>query len=96
MSGFLTREEARSLLDQGGVVVDVRSVEEFNLGHAPDSIHLPVHLVAHLASERLPMDRPLLVCCASGARSHMAVQQLQRLGFNAHNLGPWVRHPDLP
>ncbi len=95
MTGLLSREEARLLLDQGGTVVDVRSVEEYDLGHVPDSIHLPLHLVPHLAAERLPRDRPLLLCCASGARSQMAVLHLRRMGLDAHNLGPWHYHPDL-
>jgi phage shock protein E len=95
MTPLLTRDKVRQLLDRDGVVVDVRSIAEYEMGHVPDSIHLPVHLVPHLAAERLPTDRPLLICCASGARSHMAAQQLRSMGFEAHNLGPWTLHPDL-
>ncbi len=83
------------MLDGGALVVDVRSLEEFESGHAPGSLHLPLHLLPLLARERLPMNHPLLVCCASGARSHMAVQHLQNLGYQAKNLGPWTSHPDL-
>ena len=95
MTGLLSRAEARRLLDQGAAVVDVRSLEEYELGHVPGSIHLPLHLVPHLAAERLPKDRPLLLCCASGARSQLAVQHLRCMGLDAHNLGPWQAHPDL-
>jgi phage shock protein E len=95
MNGFLSRDEARVLLGRGGVVVDVRTTEEFDLGHGPDSIHLPLHLVPVLASERLPKYCPLLVCCASGARSQAAVQFLRGMGLDAHNLGPWHCHPHL-
>jgi len=95
MTPFLTIDEARNLLDRDGVVVDVRSIAEFEMGHLPECIHLPLHLVSHLAAERLPAERPLLVCCASGARSHMAVQELRNMGFDAHNLGPWTLHPGL-
>ncbi len=95
MSGLLSRQEAQSLLDRGGVVVDVRSLEEYDQGHVPGSTHLPLHLLAPLALERLPKDCPILLCCASGARSHMAVQHLRHLGFDAHNLGPWHFHPEL-
>ena len=95
MSLFLSQEEAQALLKRGGLVVDVRSTEEFEMGHAPGSQHLPLHILPMLAKERLPMDRPLLVCCVSGARSHMAVLHLRKMGLDAHHLGPWTLHPDL-
>ena len=95
MTPFLTRDEARRLLGRDGVVVDVRSIEEFEQGHAPECLHLPLNLVSLLAAERLPAGLPLLVCCASGARSHLAVQELRSMGFDAHNLGPWTLHPGL-
>ncbi len=92
---FLSQEDARKLLNGGGLVVDVRSTEEFEMGHAPGSHHLPLHILPIVAKERLPLERPLLVCCASGARSHMAVLQLRSMGFDAQNLGPWTLHPDF-
>lgn len=92
---FLPQTEARLLLDRGALVVDVRTQDEFRVGHAPGSLHLPLHLVPHLAAERLPADRPLLVCCASGSRSHLAVQHLRGMGYEVQNLGPWTCHPDL-
>ncbi|HEX9083020.1 MAG TPA: rhodanese-like domain-containing protein [Holophagaceae bacterium] len=95
MSFFLDRDEARNLLDRGGLVVDVRSDLEYRMGHADGSLHLPLHLIPVLAAERLPRDRPLLFCCESGARSSQAVQFLRHQGYDAHNLGPWTFHPDL-
>jgi rhodanese-related sulfurtransferase len=95
MSRWISPEDARTLLDDGGLVVDVRSGGEYSAGCIPGSLNLPMHLIPVLAAERLPSDRPLLVCCASGARSAMAVQYLCRLGFQAHDLGPWTFHPDF-
>lgn len=95
MSSFLSREEAQNLMAQGGLVVDVRSVGEYTTGHAPDSLNLPLHLIPALAEERLPRHLPLLLCCHSGARSAAAAEYLRPLGYDAHNLGPWVAHPDF-
>ena len=95
MGYFLDPEQARELLDGGALVVDVRSAPEFQGGHAPGSLHLPLHLLTVLAQERLPKDRALLLCCESGARSFQAVSYLKRQGYDAHNLGPWTFHPDL-
>lgn len=95
MSRWLSQEDARALLDRGALVVDVRSEVEFASGHAAGSLNLPMHLIPNLAAERLPTDRPLVVCCQSGARSAMAVQYLCRAGFDAHDLGPWTFLADL-
>lgn len=95
MSFFLSRAEARNLLDAGALVVDVRSVPEYQMGHVEGSLHVPLHLIPVLAGERLPKDRPLLFCCESGARSAQAVHYLRHQGYDAHNLGPWTFHPDF-
>jgi rhodanese-related sulfurtransferase len=93
---IISSDEARKILNFGGVVVDVRTTEEFESGHAPGSLHLPLHILPMVAKERLPEHRTLLVCCASGARSFVAVEHLRRMGYQAENLGPWTYRPDLP
>jgi hydroxyacylglutathione hydrolase len=74
-------------------ILDVRGENEWNEGHlpfelAPDGIlhHVPLgYLEEHVAG--LPRDRPLLVHCASGARSAIAVSLLEKHGFeNAANI----------
>jgi len=95
MSACLSMEEARTLMAKGGLVVDVRSVAEYTDVHAPGSLNLPLHLLPVLATERIPKDRPLLLCCASGARSAMAAEYLKPQGYEVYNLGPWLSHPDL-
>lgn len=85
----------RALLERNAFVLDVRSQAEFAGGHVPGSLNLPMHQIPARAAELLPKDRPLLVCCASGARSAMAVDFLARQGYEAYNLGPWSCHPGL-
>ncbi|HVZ93337.1 MAG TPA: MBL fold metallo-hydrolase [Phycisphaerales bacterium] len=78
---------ARGRSSDGGMfLLDVRRAEEFGAGHIPGAMHtayprLPDHLDA------LPKDRPILVNCRSGARSARAAAYLQRLGYDATNLG---------
>ncbi len=91
MSGFIPVEEAQALLDQGALVVDVRTLPEWNEGHGP-SLFLPLdQLEARL--HELPKDKVLLMVCRSGARSGQAAAWLRSLGYEAHNLGPWQRNP---
>jgi hydroxyacylglutathione hydrolase len=63
-------------------VLDVRGAAEFEAGHVPDALHVP-HTRIGINVDNLPVDKPLLVYCNSGARAAAAVAMLARLGFNA-------------
>ena len=79
-----------SLRARGALIVDVRTPEEFRRGHAEGALNLPMDRLA-LGAERLDREQPILLCCASGARSALAAQRLRALGFDATNAGPWTR-----
>ena len=68
--------------DPKGVLLDVRTREEYAQGHIPGSRNLPLDQVGR-ARETLP-DRstPLYVSCYSGARSGQAVAALKRMGYD--------------
>ncbi|HJV21289.1 MAG TPA: rhodanese-like domain-containing protein [Holophagaceae bacterium] len=91
MSGFIPVEEAQGLIELGAVVVDVRTLPEWNEGHGP-SLFLPLDQLAARLHE-LPKDKPVLLVCRSGARSGQAANWLRAQGYDAHNLGPWQRSP---
>lgn len=93
MFGFIPEEEARTLLDRGALVIDVRTQPEWDEGHGP-SLFLPLDQLQARLGE-LPPDKPLLLVCRSGARSGQAAGWLRAQGFEAHNLGPWQRNPLL-
>ncbi|HLA90146.1 MAG TPA: MBL fold metallo-hydrolase [Gemmatimonadaceae bacterium] len=58
-------------------VVDVRERSEWDAGHVPGALHLPLgHLAARLAE--LPRERPIVVQCQSGSRSAIAASLLLR------------------
>ena len=63
-------------------VLDVRGAAEFEAGHVPDALHVP-HTRIGINVDDLPVDKPLLVYCNSGARAAAAVAMLARLGFDA-------------
>lgn len=91
MSGFIPVDEAKALIEQGALVVDVRTLPEWEEGHGP-SLFLPLDQLASRVDE-LPKDKVLLMVCRSGARSAQAAMWLCNQGFKAHNLGPWQRSP---
>jgi rhodanese-related sulfurtransferase len=65
------------------VVVDVRTPREWSDGHIDGSVNVPLSQLAQRRPE-LPSDRQLVVYCASGYRSSIAVSLLRREGL------PWV------
>lgn len=75
------------VLAQGGVIVDVRSQEEYSLGHAKGSLNIPLHLLANKV-EALRAKEVILVC-RSGARAGQAKTMLEQKGVVAYNAGPW-------
>jgi hydroxyacylglutathione hydrolase len=62
-------------------VVDVRGSAEWDAGHLPGAIHVPLGALRDRAAE-LPSDRPLVVHCQGGGRAAIAASVLQAAGFN--------------
>jgi rhodanese-related sulfurtransferase len=86
----LSKEQLSALMAKGAQVVDVRSASEFRGGHVPGSKNIPLEQLQTRIKELDPA-RPVLLCCASGTRSAMAVSLLKQKGFaDAHNAGPWT------
>ncbi|MGZ3788515.1 MAG: rhodanese-like domain-containing protein [Bacteriovorax sp.] len=78
------------LLTEGAIIVDVRSAGEFAQGHNPQSINIPLD-VLDKESQKLDKEKIILLCCASGTRSGMAVGILKKNGFkNVMNAGTWT------
>jgi phage shock protein E len=85
----ISKEDLMELIAQGAQIVDVRTPQEFAQAHVKGSRNIPLDQLMHRAAE-LDRAKPVVVCCASGARSSMAKTMLERAGFSAvHNAGPW-------
>ena len=63
----------------GHVVIDVRHDNEWNEGHIPSAIHIPLGRLAERINE-VPADRPVVVQCQGGGRSSIAASLLQKMG----------------
>ena len=67
-------------LKAGATVLDVRSEAEFRGGAYRGAINVPLQALSSTL-ERIPRNRPVVVYCASGARSAAAVRILQKAGY---------------
>jgi rhodanese-related sulfurtransferase len=81
----ISRAEAREMLDGGAQLVDVRADHEWEAGHLPGAVHIPLaELPAR--SEEIDKDRPVILYCRGGNRSTMAATALAEAGYDAAKL----------
>ncbi len=83
-------EELRQMQQDNNdfVLLDVRSVAEWQAGHIDGSINIPLHIIPlRIESEISDKDTQIICCCQSGGRSGQALQFLQQRGYyNVVNL----------
>ena len=87
----ITQEEAKEMMDtQEVIILDVREQDEYDSGHIPGAILLPVGTIDETATaEVIPeKDSTVLVYCRSGNRSKTASAALAELGYtNIYEFG---------
>jgi rhodanese-related sulfurtransferase len=78
-------DEAARLVADGACLLDVREPSEWDDGHAPDALWIPM---GHLSTRwtELPTDRRIAVVCRSGGRSAMVTEALLGQGIDAVNV----------
>lgn len=80
----------KKALASDAVIIDVRTPHEFDQGKIPGSINIPVDRIAGQADRIRQMNKPVILCCASGMRSGIAKGQLKRAGIkDVYNGGSW-------
>jgi rhodanese-related sulfurtransferase len=80
----------KEALKKGAVVIDVRTPQEFDRGHIPEAIHIPVDRIRIQAPRIKAMNRPVILCCNSGTRSGQALTILRSEGVKEiFNGGNW-------
>ncbi|GIL18622.1 MAG: hypothetical protein BroJett040_23730 [Oligoflexia bacterium] len=83
------------MIRRGAVIVDVRSVEEYKMGHVEGSLNIPLSELPN-SMGKLDKTKPILICCASGARSGVGATMLRSKGFSeVVNAGGWVNLLDI-
>lgn len=86
--GLPNKGELKEKIQNGALLLDVRTKEEYVSGHASGSMNIPLDSLSGKIG-KLKKDVPLVVVCASGARSGYAVNFLKSKGFEAYNGGGW-------
>ncbi len=78
-------DEAARLVADGAWLLDVREPAEWDAGHAPEAVWIPLgDLGARL--DEVPADRTVTVMCRAGGRSAAATEALRSSGIDAINI----------
>lgn len=85
-SGYqqITQEKAKQMMEQQDVVIlDVREKDEYDSGHIPGAVLLPVGTIDETSAATVipEKDSVVLVYCRSGNRSKAASKALAELGY---------------
>ncbi|MBZ4417026.1 molybdopterin-synthase adenylyltransferase MoeB [Myxococcus sp. RHSTA-1-4] len=76
-------DEVKRLLDTRAPVklIDVREADEYSGGRLPGAVHIPRGYLELRIEDRAGRDEELVVYCAGGTRSALAVKTLKELGY---------------
>lgn len=87
--GIAPKVNFQDLVQNGAIVLDVRSPSEYKQDHIKGSINAPLNeLLKHISN--IKKDTPIISCCASGMRSATAKSILKSNGFEqVYNGGSW-------
>ena len=78
------------MLVSGGIIIDVRSEDEFYSGHIENSLNIPLGELPSKLDYLKDKDQAIITCCASGIRSADARKLLSSKGYtNVVNGGGW-------
>lgn len=90
---FLKRPDFDAGLEEwsnntNAVLIDVRTVEEYQQGHIEGSLNIPLQNIQTVKKSIFDLDKPIYVHCLSGSRSAQAVSVLKSMGYtNVTNIG---------
>lgn len=89
----LNVEKARKMIDEGAVIIDVRSENEYQTSHLERTVHIPLpELKERIGKTVADKGKVVLLHCRSGSRSFAAKRMLKGMGYeNVYNLGSFKR-----
>ena len=84
-----TSVDFKTLVKEGAMIIDVRSPAEFNGGHVKGAVNIPLQAIQS-SFNKIPKNKVIITCCASGMRSGSAKSLLKAAGYTVHNGGGWM------
>ncbi len=82
-----SRHHGRKLVEEGALLLDVRTPDEFREKHIERALNIPVQELANRLGELGPKARSVVVYCRSGARSALAATLIKNAGYEVLDIG---------
>jgi phage shock protein E len=97
LKNILSKERSgiEEALQNGAIIIDVRTPDEFREGHIEGSRNIPVTEIKQRLDMIRKWNKPVITVCLSGGRSAVAKTFLTSAGIQAHNGGPWFNLKNL-
>ena len=86
---FRNSKKINDYIKNGSLVIDVRSPNEYDSGHFPKSINIPLDILSSNISMLNEENKIIVVVCASGMRSASACSILKKNNISCINGGSW-------
>ena len=84
----INKNELKRMLQDGAILVDVRSPQEYREGHLEGAILIPEYEIMSKHSKAFKAkDETIILYCSNGLRSKKAQRKLEKQGYtNVYNL----------
>lgn len=81
----ISYDEAKKIIDKGGIIIDTREETEFAQGHADGAELLPVDDITEESAAWVIPDKttPIITYCRTGSRAILAAERLAELGYTS-------------
>lgn len=76
-------------LNEGAIIIDVRTPMEFQEGHVQGSKNIVLNTIPNNVDKIKKFNKKIIAVCRSGARSGQATAFLKQQGVDVINGGPW-------
>ena len=91
--GMFSHKEATNKIEEylkkGAIILDVRTLQEWNEGHINGSEHIVLNSIPDNIERIKGFQKPIIAVCKSGGRSQSATDFLSQHGIDIINGGPW-------
>ena len=91
--GMFSNKDATNKIEEylkkGAIIIDVRTLQEWNEGHINGSEHIVLNSIPEHIEQIKGFQKPIIAVCKSGGRSQSATDFLSQHGIDIINGGPW-------
>jgi rhodanese-related sulfurtransferase len=80
---LISASRAKKMIKSGEIkhVVDVRSKFEWDFGHYPGAVHMPVNVISQDRLKGFKKDDGIVVYCNTGQRARVGAEKIASFGF---------------